>query len=77
MYRKQHRYQDVVDMYSRAINECKNSPRKIRDSFYQNMVHEFIKAGNKALQYKNVDKSQGIQNYDSPADMQFAASLAK
>ena len=77
MYRKQHRYQDVVDMYSQAINECKNSPRKIRDSFYQNMVHEFIKAGNKALQYKNVDKSQGIQNYDSPADMQFAASLAK
>jgi hypothetical protein len=77
MYRKQHRYQDVVDMYIKAINACESPLVSIRERFYQNMVHEFIKAGNKALQYKNIDKSRGIKNYDSPADMQFAASLAQ
>lgn len=77
MYRKQHRYQDVADMYVKAINYADKFPRKVRDDYYQRMVSDLIHAGEKAELNQKKDKSVGLQDYESPADMEFAASLEK
>lgn len=71
LYRKQHRYKDVSDMYAVAINDSKKPYIHLRPGQDQKMVSAFMKASEKYLAKKDKDKSKGVKTYPSIVDMKF------
>lgn len=71
LYRKQHRYKDMSDMYAVAINDSKKPYIHLRPNHDQEMVSEFMKASEKYLDKKDKDKSKGVKTYPSIIDMKF------
>lgn len=72
MYRKQHRYKDVVDMYRRALKIGKD---KLSAAQEDRMVKEKNKAGEVLLNHLNDDQSRGIATLSSLADNRFVEEL--
>lgn len=75
MYRKQHRYQDVLTMYQNAIQFANEPLLSISDGEYQQLADEMKKAGETAAKHQNIDKSTGVQSYSNKADMKFMMKL--
>lgn len=71
LYRKQHRYKDVSDMYAVAINDSEKPYIHLRPGQDQKMVSAFMKASEKYLDKKDKDKSKGVKTYPSLIDMKF------
>ena len=71
LYRKQHRYKDVSDMYALAINDSKKPYIHLRPGQDQDMVSAFMKASEKYLDKKDMDNSKGVKTYPSLIDMKF------
>lgn len=71
LYRKQHRYKDVSDMYALAINDSKKPYIHLRPNQDQKMVSAFMKASEKYLDKKDKDKSKGVKTYPSIVDLKF------
>lgn len=77
LYRKQHRYKDVVDMYILALKYANNSLLNMRKDYYERLVNDKDKAGELLLKHLNNDKSLGLKSYPNRADMEFAEKLSK
>lgn len=75
LYRKQHRYKDVSDMYAVAINDSKKPYIHLRPGKDQDMVSAFIKASEKYLDKKDMDNSKGVKTYPSLIDLKFVDEL--
>lgn len=71
LYRKQHRYKDVSDMYAIAINDSRKPYIHLRPGQDQKMVSAFMKASEKYLDKKDKDKSKGVKAYPSLVDLRF------
>lgn len=71
LYRKQHRYKDISDMYAVAINDSKKPYIHLRPGQDQDMVSAFMKASEKYLDKKDMDNSKGVKTYPSLIDMKF------
>lgn len=68
LYRKQHRYKDMSDMYAKAINVVEKSPVKLNQEKHDKMMSSFMSASEKAVGQSMKDKSKGIKPYEIRAD---------
>lgn len=75
LYRKQHRYKDVSDMYAVAINDSEKPYVHLRPGQDQKMVSSFMKSSEKYLAMKDKDKSKGVKTYPSLVDLRFVDVL--
>lgn len=75
MYRKQHRYQDILTMYQYAIQFANEPLLSISDGEYQQLSDEMNKAEEGAIKHQHNDKSTGVNSYPNRANMKFMMKL--
>lgn len=77
LYRKQHRFKDISDMYAIAINDADKAYIHLRPKQSEQMVAKFVSASQKALAKKKTDKSKGVKTYPSLIDLKFVDELTR
>lgn len=77
LYRRQHRYMDMSDMYAKAINLVEKSPVKLNQEKHDKMISSFMSASEKAVGQSKQDKLKGIKPYETRADTEFIHQLLK
>lgn len=75
MYRKQKRFNDVVILYTWALQLANEPLLDIEDSEYQEIADSLDEARKKAEQNSKKDKSIGLIEYPNRADMKLALKL--
>lgn len=75
LYRKQHRYKDLVDMYIKALKYAQTSYIYLNTTQENSLLDEKNKAGELLLKNLNNDQSKGFRRYSSLVDQRFIKEL--